>query len=166
MTDALRGQVTQAMHAEHMATLDLLGRLERAIGDSAVPPDTAQPATRDLLQAVLNNLEHEVTRHFDFEEQRLFPVLKSGGQGELAGILRHEHEAIRVYTPKLLEMARRALGKGLAADEWDGFRHFAVALIAQHHAHMRREESEMLPALEALVDPQRDRELWSGYGAA
>jgi hypothetical protein len=30
---------------------------------------------------------------------------------------------------------------------------------------MQREESEMLPALEELVDPQRDWELWSGYGA-
>jgi hemerythrin-like domain-containing protein len=166
MSNDLRRQVTQAMHEEHMATLDLLGRLERAVAASnAVPPDAGQQSTRDLLHALLSNLEHEVTRHFDFEETRLFPVLVSGGKGNLAAILRHEHEAIRAYTPKLLDMARRALATGLASGEWDSFRHYAVALIAQHHAHMRREESEMIPALEQLVDAERDWELWNGYGS-
>lgn len=166
MADELRRQVTQAMHAEHMATLELLRQLERAIAASndSAPLDASQPAMRELLHALLSNLEHEVTRHFDFEERKLFPVLEAGGKGELAGILRHEHGAIRAYTPKLLKIARRALAKGLAADEWGSFRHYAMALIAHHDSHMQREESEMIPALEALVDAQRDWELWSGYG--
>lgn len=166
MPSDLQRQVTQAMHEEHMATLDLLGRLEQSVAASGnAPPDAGAETTRDLMHALLSNLEHEVTRHFDFEEQRLFPLLDGGGKGELAAILRHEHEAIRAYTPKLLDMARRALGKGLAAGDWDAFRHYATALIAQHQAHMEREESEMIPALEALIDPQNDWELWNGYGS-
>ena len=39
------------------------------------------------------------------------------------------------------------------------------ANISLHHAHMQREESEMLPALEELIDPQSDWELWNGYGS-
>ena len=167
MSNDLRRQVTQAMHEEHMATLELLGELERTVTASidSAPPDSAQPATRDLLVALVENLEHEVGRHFDFEEQKLFPVLTAGGKGELAGILRHEHDAIRAYTPKLLELANLGLTSGLAPGDWNSFRHYSVALIAQHHAHMRREESEMIPALEKLIDPQRDWELWNGYGS-
>ena len=166
MPNELRRQVTQAMHEEHMATLDLLGRLEHSIAAGGhAPPDAGQQDTRDLMHALLSNLAHEITRHFDFEEQRLFPLLDAGGMGELSRILRHEHEAIRSYTPKLLDMARRALAKGLGANDWDNFRLYATALIAQHHAHMQREETEMIPALEELIDPQNDWELWNGYGA-
>lgn len=166
MPKDLRRQVTQAMHEEHMATLELLRQLEQSVNASTgVAPDVGQPAMHDLLVALLENLEHEVTRHFDFEERKLFPVLAAGGKGELAGILRHEHEAIRAYTPKLLELARLGLGGGLAPGDWNSFRHYAVALIALHHAHMQREESEMIPALEELIDPQRDWELWNGYGS-
>ncbi|MBI3372670.1 MAG: hemerythrin domain-containing protein [Betaproteobacteria bacterium] len=166
MPNDLRRQVTQAMHEEHMATLDLLGRLEHTVAAGGnTPPDAGEQTTRDLMHALLSNLEHEVTRHFDFEEQRLFPLLDGGGKGELAAILRREHEAIRACTPKLLDMARRALGKGLSARDLDTFRHHATALIKQHQAHMQREESEMIPALEELIDPQNDWELWNGYGS-
>ena len=99
MPNDLRRQVTQAMHEEHMATLELLGRLEHSVAAGGnAPPDAGQQATRDLMQALISNLEHEVTRHFDFEEQRLFPLLDAGGKSELSRILRHEHEAIRAYT--------------------------------------------------------------------
>ncbi len=78
----------------------------------------------------------EMARHFRAEELLLFPVLREGGEHELVDLLLREHAAMHrtLEQPELQEAERlEALGQVL-------------------EGHVRREEREAFPRLEALLD--------------
>ena len=60
-------QVSRLLDDEHRANLELLGRLEKALARNA---DAELPA---LAGPLVRHIEHEVGRHFGFEEESLFP---------------------------------------------------------------------------------------------
>jgi iron-sulfur cluster repair protein YtfE (RIC family) len=95
-------QVSQALDDEHRANLELLGRAERVY---ARPDD---PEARPLAGQLVRHLEHEIGRHFGFEEEQLFPRMADAGDGDLAEMLREEHDTIRAVADELLPLARAA----------------------------------------------------------
>ena len=152
-------QVPQALDAEHRASLDLLGRLEAAAldGDSAALARVAAPLARQL--------EHEVGRHFDFEEHELFVRMAQAGDGALAELLAEEHATIREVAGELLAMVREA-----GTDDWPGetataFRRLSLELVDRMVAHIQKETMGLLPLLDDLLDEANDRELAFAYAA-
>jgi hemerythrin-like domain-containing protein len=151
-------QVSQALDAEHRASLEQLERLERALGGAASewPP---------LASALVRQLEHEIGRHFDFEEGELFPRLSDAGDGGIAELLTEEHGNIREVAAELLPLARLLARASLPAGERATFRRLALELVERMVAHIQKESMALLPMLEDLLDDDTDRELAFGYAA-
>jgi hemerythrin-like domain-containing protein len=154
-------QVSRRLHEEHVATLELWGRLEQAFATRARawPPSQPDPALASLLQRCAAALAEEVTRHFEFEERDLFPRLAASGEGDIAMLLAEEHETIRHVAH-----AFRTLAAGTPDDSgWRQLRTLGLELAERLTAHVQKEEMALLPMLEDLLDEDADRELALAY---
>ena len=152
-------QVSQALDDEHRANLDLLGRAEHAF---ARADDPELPA---LAARLVRQLEHEVDRHFGFEEQQLFPRMADAGDGDLAALLTEEHESIREVAAELLPLARAAAAGTLPAAESATLRRLVLEIVERQVAHIQKETMALLPLLDDLLDDDTDRELAFAYAA-
>ena len=150
--------ISRRLHEEHEATLALWGRLEQALAMRGTRPPTEEDLR--LLRDCAAQLAEEVTRHFAFEEEQLFPRLDAAGEGDIAGLLAEEHATIR-------EAARRFSGLAQPGADpqahWTGLRALALELAERLVSHVQKEEMSLLPSLEDLLDDETDRELAGSY---
>lgn len=153
-------QVTQALDDEHRSSLDMLGRVERALGRPAGDELVA------LAAPLVRQLEHEIGRHFAFEEEELFPRLADAGDGELATLLAEEHESIRAVAAELLPLARAAASGGLDPSGRAAFQRLTVELVERQVAHIQKETMALLPMLDDLLDDEADRALAFAYASS
>ena len=148
-------QTSLRLHEEHLATLQLWGRLEQSIA-ARVPEEELDALLRNCAAA----LAEEVSRHFDFEEQELFTRLAQAGDGDIAELLTEEHATIRDAAQNL--GALLALPRRDAAAQQQ-LRALALELAERLTAHVQKEEMALLPVLEDLLDEETDRELVLAY---
>lgn len=150
-------QVSRTLDDEHRASLELLGRVERALarGDDAEWLSLAAPLVRQL--------EHEIGRHFDFEEQQLFPRMADAGDGDLAELLAEEHASIRAVADDLLPLARAAAAGTPEAASAATLKRLALEMVERQVAHIQKETMALLPLLDDLLDDDADRELAFAY---
>jgi hemerythrin-like domain-containing protein len=153
-------QVSQALDEEHRASLDLLGRLERALGRDA---DPELPA---LAAALGRQLEHEIGRHFGFEEDELFPRMAEAGDGDLAELLAEEHVSLRAVAAELRPLARAVSEGTLAAADRAPFQRLALEWVERLAAHIQKETMALLPLVDDLLDHETDRMLAFAYAGA
>lgn len=158
-------QVPACIHREHRETLALLERLEAALGRGTSPPAAGDADWSRLLAELDANLANEVGRHFDFEEEELFPLLAEGGDRDIALLLAEEHEAILKLAEHITGLIR-AGAAGLSPDAWVEFRYLALELVERQVAHIQKEEMSLLPVLEDMLDAERDGELLERYLAS
>jgi len=159
MSMNFRTQVSRMLDEEHRANLELLGRVEHALaGPRSGGPDLAR-----LAQTLARHLEHELTRHFDFEERELFPRMDEAGDGEIGALLTEEHEAIREVAAELLPLAQLA-GTGAIDDaSLERLKRTALEIVERLVGHIQKETMALLPLLDDLLDEDADRELASEY---
>lgn len=150
-------QVSQALDEEHRNNLELLGRAERVFGR----PDDPEAAA--LAGRLVRQLEHELGRHFGFEEAQLFPRLADAGDGDLAEMLREEHETIRAVADELLPLARAAAAGSLARADAGTLRRLVLEIVERQVAHIQKETMALLPLLDERLDDDTDRELAFAY---
>ena len=148
-------QTSLRLHEEHLATVQLWGRLEQSIAARV-----AESELMDLLRRCAAALADEVTRHFEFEERELFTRLAQAGDGDIAELLTEEHETIRDAAQRL--RALLALPQPDAAAQKQ-LRALGLELAERLVAHVQKEEMALLPALEDLLDEETDRELALAY---
>ena len=113
----------------------------------------------------MRHLEHDIDRHFVFEEQELFPRLIEAGDGGIAGLLTEEHEAIRAVAAELLPLARAAPAAGLDVAGWEALKRGVLELVERLVSHIQKEEMALLPLLDDLLDDETDRQLAFAYAA-
>jgi hemerythrin-like domain-containing protein len=159
-------QVSRALDEEHRANLDLLGRVEAAFARPSRPEATEDPELGRLLASLARHLEHEVGRHFDFEEVELFPRLQAGGEGDLGSLLEEEHRAIREVIAELLPLANAAGAGTLDREGWESLKRGALEMAERLGAHIQKETMALLPVLDDLLDEDTDRELAFQYATA
>lgn len=159
-------QTARTLHDEHRANLDLLGRIELALGRSARPDAARTAALLDLLGPLQRQLEHDVERHFAFEERELFPRMSEAGEADIAGLLVEEHEAIRAVAGELAPRLREMLAGTLDDAGWQALRRGALEIIERQVAHIQKEEMALLPLLDDLLDDETDRQLAFDYAAS
>jgi len=152
-------QTNRALDDEHRATLDLMGRLERALTHGAGAEPWRDPALAPLAAALVRHLELDVARHFEFEERDLFPVLDAAGEGDLGALLAEEHVTILAVVADVLPRARAAAAGTLDAEGYAGLKRGTLELAAQLADHIEKETRALLPALEEALDEDADREL-------
>jgi len=160
----LRRQTSRQLHEEHEHVLGLLGRLSAAATRlGAMPPAPGDATWGPLLPQLANALQHEVTRHFDLEEQRLFPLLRDHGHGDLAELLHEEHQVIREVARPLLELVARARSGALDGSGWKSLRLLMLELVDRLGAHARMEEDALVPVVDEILDDDTDLEIWTAH---
>jgi DUF438 domain-containing protein len=158
-------QVSQTLDKEHRANLDLLGRVELAFARAGRTGTARDPDLGQLAGALARQLEEEVGRHFDFEERELFPRLADAGEGDIAGLLAEEHDAIRSVVAEVLPLARAAATSTLDDAGWVALKRGTLELVERLVAHIQKETMALLPMLDDLLDEDSDRELAFAYAS-
>jgi len=153
-------RIAHRLHEEHLASLEILGRFELALSRAARNPPPGDPAWGSLAGAVCAMLEHELVRHFAFEEQELFPRLAAAGESFIGDLLTEEHEAMREVIATLLPALRAA---GPTATAWDTVRRSGFEFVERMQAHIQKEEMGLLPMIEDLIDEDTDEALALAY---
>lgn len=161
-------RVCRLLDEEHQATLALLARVQRAARGGAAPGDDASLAAwRTLAAPLAHALEHEIERHFVFEEQQLFPRLHEGGAGDLATLLLEEHGVLRTVAADLMPRVRQlAADEALDAAAAAALHRTALEWAERLESHIHKETAALLPAVEDLLDDAADGELAMDYAAA
>jgi hemerythrin-like domain-containing protein len=154
-------QVGRMLDEEHRANLDLLARMEQAIGRAPM----VTPQLSRLLVEFAHAMEHDISRHFRFEEEHLFPRIAEAGDGAIAALMREEHEAIREAASELIPLAREAAADRGDEESWDRLRLLTLELVERQVSHIQKETMAVLPLLEDLLDPVTDGELALEYAA-
>lgn len=159
-------QVSRLLDEEHRASLDLLGRLEQRLArlpQRAVPADGELAA---LLGQLVRHLQRDTGRHFEFEENELFTRMADAGDGDIARLLREEHDAMRELMAELLPLAEAAGRGALDPDGWPALRRAALEMVERQVAHIQKESMALLPMLDELLDGETDQRLMLEYAAA
>jgi hypothetical protein len=161
-------QTNKRLYEEHVATLQLLARVERVFcGRAGVYPPAADDAEwPGFARALLFAIEVEVARHFEFEERDLFPRLEEAGDGDLAGLLIEEHVTIRSVAQSIAALLRLSLAGGLQPQQWQALKTQALEFCERLGSHAQKEDGAFLPVLENLLDDDTDRELFGAYASA
>jgi len=160
----LQRQTSRQLHEEHLHVIGLLDRLSGAAARLGGTPPAADDAIwSSLLPQLANALQHEVTRHFDLEEQRLFPLLREHGHGDLCELLHEEHQVIREVARPLLELVARARAGSLDAGGWKSLRMLSLELVDRLGSHARMEEDALVPVVEEILDDDTDLEIWTAH---
>jgi hemerythrin-like domain-containing protein len=154
-------QVSRILDEEHRSNLDLLGKIEQAMARTP----RFDPALGGLLGQFVRAMEHDIDRHFRFEEESLFPRMADAGDGEMAGLMIEEHEAIREVTRELLPLARLAIQGTIDEAGWSTLRRTALELVERQVSHIQKETMALLPLLDDVLDDETDRELAFAYSA-
>ncbi|MCB1543162.1 MAG: hemerythrin domain-containing protein [Rhodoblastus sp.] len=153
----LRYSASRILHDEHMVVLALLNDLERVVLARKEPPAVDDGEIGRFLGQLRGALAHEVTVHFAFEEDALFPVLIENGAGDLCDLLVEEHHVLRQTIEDVL--ARISAGTGSwTPQSWAGLRAVSAELVERLRSHAEKEEMALLPAMEEALTPETDAE--------
>jgi len=154
-------QVSRILDDEHRNNIALLGKVEQSFARAL----RYEPGLAGLTGQLVRALEHDIDRHFRFEEESLFPRMADAGDGEMAGLLVEEHESIREVAAELLPLARQAAGGTIDEAGWSRLRLCALELVERQVAHIQKETMALLPLLDDVLDDDTDRELAFAYAS-
>ena len=160
-------QISRKLYEEHIAVIGLLERFGLALARlrGQQPPGANDPLWSVLLTQLGSALQYEITRHFDLEEDQLFPRLHARGEGELAEMLFEEHEAIREVTHPLLELISLARLGELDAAGWRSLKANGLELVERLSSHAQKEQGALVPLVDEMLDETTDEALWTDYAS-
>jgi hemerythrin-like domain-containing protein len=118
-----------------------------------------------LLGQLVQQLQRDTGRHFEFEENELFPRLADAGDRDIVLLLGEEHEALRALATELLPLAQAAATGTLDTAAWQDLRRAVLELVERQVAHVQKETMALLPLLDDLLDDETDRQLAMAYAA-
>jgi hemerythrin-like domain-containing protein len=158
-------RISRTLHDEHRATITLMERLEQLIvrHRAGKSPDIQDRAVAQLLSELSVGVAAEVQRHFDFEEQQLFPYLEAAGDEAIGAHLTSEHDAMRPLGLRLAALAREASVRGFEQANWEEFRRIGQELCERMLAHVQKEEMALLPLLDEVMEPEVEARLYENY---
>jgi len=165
--DYLRA-ICRTLHEDHMATVRVLENLETVlsrIGRKTPPPPQAPDLAR-LLNDVTAVMQSEITGHFAFEEEHLFPLVEEEGESGMLAILRDEHATIRPLAQRMTEAVKASRDDGFSPDDWAGIYDLGLELAERETFHIQKEEMGFLPLLDQIVDPDDDGALSMAFAEA
>jgi hemerythrin-like domain-containing protein len=153
-------ELGQVLHEEHFRILvSICGLENRVIGPVAADPlDPSRAEDKQQLQDLMCALD-DVLGHHAFEESVIFPLIRSGGEGELAGILAREHGAIEPMAARLRVITADILENGIDEENWGNFREAARELIDEVMRHLQKEELNIVQRMDVFLDHETDHRL-------
>lgn len=156
-------QTGALLHEDHMATIEMLQKLEEFLGRNRAAP-AAAGEVKDFLQGLARTLREEVESHFGFEEGHLFPVFTQRGETGIVMMLTMEHRTILPLAVQVADLAAAAAEAGRFDDQsWRDFKDSGAELVEREIFHIQKEEMGLLAAISALVDRETDAQLAETY---
>lgn len=146
------------LHADHMATIEILQSLDAFISQNRKAP-AVDAAAKTFLDTLSKTLRDEVERHFGFEENHLFPVFTNQGETGIVMMLTQEHRIILPLALRVAELAEIGAKGGFSDADWREFSDAGSELAEREVFHIQKEEMGLLAAISALVDPAVDAQL-------
>jgi hemerythrin-like domain-containing protein len=151
-------ELGQVLHEEHFRILVSICGLENRVNGPAAPLDPRRAEDKQQLQDLMCALD-DVLGHHAFEESVIFPLIRSGGEGELAGILVREHGAIEPMAAQLRAITAGILENGVDEESWEDFREAARELIDEVMRHLQKEELNIVQRMDLFLDHETDHRL-------
>jgi hemerythrin-like domain-containing protein len=159
-------QVSNALDTEHRSSLELLGRVEHAFARARRSAAARDAEFVRLATAFMRWIELDVGRHFEFEERELFSRLTNAGEGDIAELLREEHDAIRAVAAEVLPLVQAAAAGTLDAGGFELLERTTLEMIERQVAHIQKETMALLPMIDDLLEADVDRALAFAYASA
>ena len=160
--------ICNTLHADHMMTVRMLENLETAlirIGRKK-PPAADDPELSRLLNDLVAIMASEISSHFGFEEEHLFPRIEEMGDPAMLAILRDEHNIIRPLATRITELVKASRTSGFDPDGWAELYDLGLELSERETFHIQKEEMGFLPLLDQFVEPDEDRALSMAFAEA
>lgn len=160
--------ICNTLHDDHMMTVGMLEKLESTltrIGPKA-PPEGNDPELSRLLTDLTAIMQSEITSHFSFEEEHLFPRAEEFGAGDMVAVLQGEHDIIRPLAGRITEAVKEARTTGFTLDTWPVFYDMGLELAERETFHIQKEEMAFLAMLDQMLDPEEDAELTMAFANA
>ena len=153
-------ELGQILHEEHFRILvSICGLENRVNGPAAADPlDPRRGEDRQQLEDLVCGLD-DVLGHHAFEEAVIFPLIRSGGEGDLAGTLVREHGAIEPMAARLRAITAGILENGIDEQSWATFREAARELIGEVMRHLQKEELNIIQRMDVFLDRETDHRL-------
>lgn len=160
--------ISRVLHQDHLETIALLNRLENGLlrGRPGALPDVSNLEVAKLLRDIAASASAEVSGHFAFEENQLFPRLEAMGDASIGELLAEEHAILLPIAARLAELAGLAGQGGASAEDWAEFRRLGGEYVERMISHIQKEEMGLLPVLDDVIDEDEDMELTSLYAAS
>ncbi|MEZ5738569.1 MAG: hemerythrin domain-containing protein [Burkholderiaceae bacterium] len=158
-------QVSRTLDTEHRSNLELLGRVELAFARAPRQGAASDPELVKICAAFGRMISEDIGRHFDFEEQQLFPLMNESGEGDIAELLIEEHDAIREVAAEILPLTQAAAKGSLDDAGFEALKRGALEMVERQVAHIQKETMALLPLLDDLLDEDTDQELVLAYAS-
>lgn len=160
-------QIARTLHDEHITAIALLERLVGCLAriGPTVPPARDDHDAQRLFAALVTAVTTEISCHFRFEEEHLFPRLAEHGEDDLGRLLAEEHDVIVPIGARIVELATEARDVGFTGSTWPEFHRLAGEYAERLTAHAQKEEIALVPLLAELLDVEGDMALAEAYAA-
>jgi len=155
----LKYSSSRILHDDHMATVALLGEVERVVLSRQAVPTQGDQETGRFIDRFCRTLDGEISGHFDFEEVSVFPVLAEHGMADIGDLLIEEHHVIRNAMTDVVTSAGAARAGGFSPETWGVFRRLCGELFERLTSHIEKEERALIPEMEDALTPEIDTEL-------
>ncbi|HER26558.1 MAG TPA: hemerythrin domain-containing protein [Rhodospirillales bacterium] len=160
--------ICNTLHEEHMMTVGMLEKLETAltkIGRKNLPAAN-DPQLSRLLTDLIAIMQSEISSHFGFEEDHLFPRIEEMGDSAMLTILRDEHNTIRPLAARVSEVVKASRADGFSPDRWAELYDLGLELAEREIFHIQKEEMGFLSLLDQFIEPDEDRALSMAFAEA
>ena len=158
-------RVTKVLHDEHISVISLMEKLQNFASGAKPTSDDASAANR-FLSDIIAAIEGEITGHFDFEENDLFPLVNEEGAEDMSALLGEEHSVIKPLGDALTANARAAIAGGFDDASWTDFKRLGGEYAERLTSHAQKEEMSLLPLLDEIIEDDLDRQLDAQYRGA
>ena len=155
----LKYSSSRILHDDHMATIALLSEVERVVLSRKAVPIQGDQETGRFIDRLCKTLDGEISGHFDFEEDSVFPALAEYGMADLGDLLVEEHHVIRNAMNDVVASAGAARAGGFSPEAWGVFRRLCGELVERLTSHIEKEERALIPEMEDALTPEIDTEL-------
>jgi hemerythrin-like domain-containing protein len=153
-------QLGWILHEEHFRIIVWISDLQNRIGGETGErrPNLNDGEEKHRFERLIHFLDHFMVHHA-FEEDVLFPTIRSRSEGGLVVPSSEEHAKIEPLIERVRTLAIEILGYGAVGRRWAEFRAVAEALSPEMMSHLEQEEVTVLQQLRDFLDTDTDRRL-------
>ena len=152
-------RISQTLHEEHGATIELMERLESMMSGEKPRCDPSKPA------AARSRRRHRC-RHdpsLRFRGTAPVPLLESVGDQLIGDHLTEEHNAMRPLGGKARSLCGAAQKSGFDAQSWQEFQRAGAEFVQRMLIHVQKEEMALLPLIDGTMDSATETRLCDVY---